>query len=151
MNLISFFFFLFFSAQVELVRRAMAGFSLPAINIPEWAKDLSEDEWQKTLETTVQKKKWTLEIMFVKWSMQIWIFNTFNSRNSTDFLFVSEYVWIIWCIKYVKLSFGILYNSKTDMLHTATWMWLAYIRYIKNMQSLPSSLYVSSYVIVCLT
>jgi len=45
--------------QVELVRNAMAGFSLPAINIPDWAKDISEDDWKETLINTIQKKPGT--------------------------------------------------------------------------------------------
>ncbi|XP_057315158.1 uncharacterized protein LOC130656341 [Hydractinia symbiolongicarpus] len=44
-------------SQAELVKNAMAGFSLPDLNVPAWAKSLSDDEWKVSLQTTVQKMK----------------------------------------------------------------------------------------------
>ena len=37
--------------QAQRVREAMVGFSLPSMNIPDWARGLSDDEWKTTIST----------------------------------------------------------------------------------------------------
>ncbi|KAK7506993.1 hypothetical protein BaRGS_00001844 [Batillaria attramentaria] len=37
------------SAQVSKVKSAMAGFKLPTANIPDWARQVSEDQWKQQL------------------------------------------------------------------------------------------------------
>ena len=43
--------------HVEQVKNAMTGFTLPPMNIPDWAKTISEEDWKKSLIRSVQKKK----------------------------------------------------------------------------------------------
>jgi len=41
--------------HAEQVKTAMAGFTLPPVNIPEWAKNITEDDWKKSFIESVTK------------------------------------------------------------------------------------------------
>lgn len=45
------------SAKEELVRNAMANFSLPLSAIPPWAKHIPEEEWKQQLISQINLKK----------------------------------------------------------------------------------------------
>ncbi|KAI4787288.1 hypothetical protein KUCAC02_036562 [Chaenocephalus aceratus] len=40
--------------HVELVKRTMASVALPALVVPPWAKEISEDQWKDMVENTLQ-------------------------------------------------------------------------------------------------
>ncbi|KAK5882986.1 hypothetical protein CesoFtcFv8_021512 [Champsocephalus esox] len=40
--------------HVELVKRTMAAVALPALVVPPWAKEISEDQWKDMVENTLQ-------------------------------------------------------------------------------------------------
>lgn len=42
--------------QVELIKNAMKGFSLPSANIPKWVEEIDESSWKETLVSTIHKK-----------------------------------------------------------------------------------------------
>ena len=44
-------------AQVEAIKQAMAGFSLPPSVMPDWAKVVPEDIWKAELIGGLEKKK----------------------------------------------------------------------------------------------
>lgn len=50
-------FLLFATDKVELIKQAMAGFSLPVSAVPEWAKHISEDAWKAELVQGLQTKQ----------------------------------------------------------------------------------------------
>lgn len=41
--------------QVELIKNAMKGFTLPASSIPQWAEEVDESKWKETLVSAIQK------------------------------------------------------------------------------------------------
>nr|XP_047132956.1 male-enhanced antigen 1-like isoform X2 [Hydra vulgaris] len=43
-------------AHAEIIRKSMSGFSLPTTNIPEWAKDVSDDQLKETLRKAINEK-----------------------------------------------------------------------------------------------
>lgn len=43
--------------KAELVKNVMASFTLPQTNIPEWAKNLTDDSWKESLSKSVQGRK----------------------------------------------------------------------------------------------
>lgn len=52
----TFFFNTIILDKVELVKNAMASFSLPQMNIPVWAKDVTDDKLKETLEKSISSK-----------------------------------------------------------------------------------------------
>ncbi|XP_065661507.1 male-enhanced antigen 1 [Hydra vulgaris] len=42
--------------HAELIKKSMSGFSLPTTNIPEWAKDVSDDQLKETLRKAINEK-----------------------------------------------------------------------------------------------
>lgn len=45
------------SARANEVKRAMANFTLPATNFPEWAASIPEDQWKEQLISKIQNLK----------------------------------------------------------------------------------------------
>ncbi|XP_043917058.1 male-enhanced antigen 1 [Protopterus annectens] len=43
--------------HVELVKRTMADIKLPAISIPAWAKEMSNDQWTDIVQQAVQSRQ----------------------------------------------------------------------------------------------
>ena len=48
---------LMFLGQADLVKSAMAGFTLPSLNIPDWAKRISDDQLKQSIVDSLQNKK----------------------------------------------------------------------------------------------
>lgn len=46
-----------FLGQVDTIKAAMTGFELPSKNIPDWAREITEDQWKDRLLSSLKSKK----------------------------------------------------------------------------------------------